>query len=113
MAEARARGRIALNVAVDALLAAAAVPLARWLANPLGDIVGPPWTLAMGAAVLLVAGVPFRLSLQYWRFAAIGTVPLDTDLSVVTTIGRTIRQSSISNYQFNNNYASIGLSWRF
>jgi hypothetical protein len=48
-----------------------------------------------------------------WRFAAIGTVPLDTDLSVVTTIGRTIRQSSISNYQFNNNYASIGLSWRF
>jgi O-antigen biosynthesis protein WbqV len=74
MAEARAPGRtalgrIALNVAVDALLAAAAVPLARWLANPLGDIVGPPWTLAMGAAVLLVAGVPFRLSLQYWRFA--------------------------------------------
>ncbi len=69
MVEARARGRIALNVAVDALLAAAAVPLARWLANPLGDVVGPLWTLAMGAAVLLAAGLPFRLSLQYWRFA--------------------------------------------
>lgn len=69
MTEARARGRIALNVAVDALLAAASVPLARWLANPMGDVVGPVWTLAMGAAVLLVAGLPFRLSLQYWRFA--------------------------------------------
>ncbi len=74
MAEARAPGRtahrrIALNVAVDALLAAAAVPLARWLANPLGDVVGPVWTLAMGALVLLAAGLPFRLSLQYWRFA--------------------------------------------
>ncbi|MDE2335667.1 MAG: polysaccharide biosynthesis protein [Rhodospirillales bacterium] len=69
MVEARARGRIALNVVVDALLAAAAVPLARWLANPLGDVVGPLWTLALGAAVLLAAGLPFRLSLQYWRFA--------------------------------------------
>ncbi len=62
-------GRIALNVAVDALLAAAAVPLARWLANPLGDVVGPLWTLGLSAVVLLAAGLPFRLSLQYWRFA--------------------------------------------
>ncbi len=74
MAETRApgrtaHGRIALNVAVDALLAAAAVPLARWLANPLGDVVGPLWTLAMGSVVLLAAGLPFRLSLQYWRLA--------------------------------------------
>jgi len=48
-----------------------------------------------------------------WRFAAVNTIPLDTDWSVITTIGRTIRQSSISNYQFNNNYASVGVSWRF
>jgi tetratricopeptide (TPR) repeat protein len=48
-----------------------------------------------------------------WRFAAVSTIPLDTDWSVVTTIGRTIRQSSISNYQFGNDYASIGVSWRF
>ncbi len=64
--------RIALNVGVDALLAGAAVPLARWLANPQADPVGPLWTIAWGAAALLLAGLPFRLSTQYWRFAGAG-----------------------------------------
>ena len=48
-----------------------------------------------------------------WRFAFINQVQLDDAFSVITTIGRTIRQSSIANYEYNNNYASIGLSWRF
>ena len=29
----------------------------------------PVWTLAAGAVALLVAGLPFRLATQYWRFA--------------------------------------------
>ena len=64
--------RIALNVALDGALAAISVPIARWIADPAGDILQPPWLLLAGAASLLVAGLPFRLSLQYWRFAGIG-----------------------------------------
>jgi FlaA1/EpsC-like NDP-sugar epimerase len=64
--------RIALNVGVDAVLAGAAVPLAHWLADPGADPVGPLWTVAWGAAALLLAGLPFRLSTQYWRFAGAG-----------------------------------------
>jgi O-antigen biosynthesis protein WbqV len=69
MAIRRATTRIALNVGLDGLLAAAAVPLARFLADPAGDPVGPVLGIAWGAACLLLAGIPFRLSFQYWRFA--------------------------------------------
>jgi FlaA1/EpsC-like NDP-sugar epimerase len=72
MPAARPLIRIALNVAVDGVLAALAVPVARWIAAP-ADVAGLPlWTLPAGALALLLAGVPFRLSLQYWRFAGIG-----------------------------------------
>jgi O-antigen biosynthesis protein WbqV len=64
--------RIALNVGVDALLAGAAVPIARWLADPAGNPFAQPWTMLWGAAALLLAGLPFRLSTQYWRFAGAG-----------------------------------------
>jgi O-antigen biosynthesis protein WbqV len=64
----RARWRIAVNVILDALLAALAVPLAAWIASPermpLGPIVAP----LGGAAALLIGGLPFRLAFQYWRF---------------------------------------------
>jgi len=72
MASARALLRIAVNVALDAALAAIAVPLADWLAAPermpLGPIASPLW----GAAALLLAGLPFGLPLQYWRYTGIG-----------------------------------------
>ena len=64
--------RIVLNVGFDALLAAVAVPLARWLAAPASPVLSPLWTLPWGAVALLVAGLPFRLSTQYWRFAGAG-----------------------------------------
>ena len=68
MATRRAGYRIALNVALDAGLATLAVPLADWIAapdrTPLGAYASPAW----GAVSLLLAGLPFRLSLQYWRF---------------------------------------------
>ncbi|HET6307033.1 MAG TPA: polysaccharide biosynthesis protein, partial [Rhodopila sp.] len=53
-------------------MAALSVPVARWLADPAAPAWHPLWTLPLGAATLLLAGIPFRLSLQYWRFAAIG-----------------------------------------
>ena len=61
--------RIALNAVLDGLLAAAAVVLARWLVAPAADPLMPVWSLLWGAAALLLAGLPFRLSVQYWRFA--------------------------------------------
>jgi FlaA1/EpsC-like NDP-sugar epimerase len=71
MFAARSLIRIAVNVAIDGVLAAAAAPAALWLANPAGATLSDLWLPALGAGALLVAGMPFRLSLQYWRFAGI------------------------------------------
>ena len=71
MPAARSLIRIAVNVALDALLAAIAVPVARWIADPAGHAFAPFWLIPAGAAALLLAGLPFRLSRQYWRFAGI------------------------------------------
>jgi O-antigen biosynthesis protein WbqV len=72
MAATRSLIRIAVNAALDGGLAALSVPVARWLADPGGPVLHPLWTIPFGAISLLLAGIPFRLSLQYWRFAAIG-----------------------------------------
>ncbi len=64
--------RIAVNIALDGALAALAVPLARWIADPADIWLYPLWLMAGGAGAVLVAGLPFRLSLQYWRFAGLG-----------------------------------------
>ena len=74
MAAARSLIRIAVNVALDGGLAALSVPVARWLADPAAPALHPLWTIPLGAVCLLIAGIPFRLSLQFWRFAAIGDV---------------------------------------
>src|SRR5579872_2532792 len=63
--------RVALNVVLDGVLAALAVPLARAIADPSGSWLYPLWLLPAGAATLLLAGVPFKLPWQYWRFAGI------------------------------------------
>jgi O-antigen biosynthesis protein WbqV len=62
--------RIATNIVLDGGLAAVAVLVARWLADPSGPVNGAWWIAPVGAATLLLAGLPFRLSLQYWRYAA-------------------------------------------
>jgi O-antigen biosynthesis protein WbqV len=67
-----ALNRIIINVVLDGLLAALAVPLAHWLADPAADAFTPLWTMPWGAAALLLAGIPFGLSVQYWRFAGVG-----------------------------------------
>ena len=60
-----------MNVGIDGLLAALAVPLARAIADPGTGWLRPLWLLPLGALVLLLAGTPFRLARQYWRFAGI------------------------------------------
>ncbi len=61
-----------MNAGLDFLLAALAVPLALLLSNPDGELSMPLWAIPLGGACLLAAGVPFRLSAQYWRFAGVG-----------------------------------------
>ena len=72
MPAARSLFRIAVNVVIDGFLAALAVPVAGWITDPAGAIQISFFHLLLGAASLLVAGLPFRLSQQYWRFAGIG-----------------------------------------
>ncbi len=67
----RALNRILLNVLLDGILAAASTPLARYLADPAGGLLHPLWFVGGGAITLLVAGLPFRMPQQYWRFSGI------------------------------------------
>lgn len=66
--------RILLNLGLDSLLAALALPLAVWAAAP-GEWPPPhSWWLGAlpgSALALLLAGLPVRLPQQYWRFAAL------------------------------------------
>ncbi len=71
MASQRSALRILTNVALDGALAAVAAVVARWVADPGGGLLHPLWFLGGGAITLLVGGLPFRLSQQYWRFSGI------------------------------------------
>ncbi len=68
---ARPLARVALNLALDGTLAAASVPLARAIADPGGSWGHPWWLIPAGAVALLLAGLPFKLPRQYWRFAGL------------------------------------------
>jgi len=69
MASQRSLSRILLNAALDGALAAAAAPIARYIADPGGGLLHPLWFVAGGFITILLGGLPFRLSQQYWRFA--------------------------------------------
>ncbi|MBV9656352.1 MAG: polysaccharide biosynthesis protein [Acetobacteraceae bacterium] len=69
MAGPRSYTRIAVNVVLDGIAAALAVPAARWIADPGGAWLQPLWLIPAGVPTLLAAGLPFGLSRQYWRFA--------------------------------------------
>ena len=43
-----------------------------WIADPAGTIPSAPLVVPLGVVTLLLAGLPFRLSQQYWRFAGMG-----------------------------------------
>ncbi len=67
----RSAFRILTNVALDGALAAVAAVVARWVADPGGGLLHPLWFLGGGAITLLLGGLPFRLSQQFWRFSGI------------------------------------------
>lgn len=70
---ASARDRILLNLGLDALVAALALPASVWLAAPGLWPPGGWWLGAVpgAAAALLLAGLPLRMPWQYWRFASL------------------------------------------
>jgi FlaA1/EpsC-like NDP-sugar epimerase len=72
MPAARSLIRIAVNVAIDGVLAAVAVPVAWWITDPAGAIPSAAFVVPLGALALLIGGLPFRLPQQYWRFAGMG-----------------------------------------
>ena len=78
--------RILLNVALDGALAAVATPLARYIADPGGGLLHPLWFVAGGAITLLVAGLPFRMPQQYWRFSGIEDLVGLVGSSVVSAV---------------------------
>jgi O-antigen biosynthesis protein WbqV len=65
--------RVLLNLALDSLLALAALPAAVWAAAPGAWPPAAWWSGALPGAVLALAlaGAPLRLPLQYWRFAGL------------------------------------------
>jgi O-antigen biosynthesis protein WbqV len=71
MPRARSLIRLAVNVAIDGALAAVAVPVAWWIAYPVRPIPDAGAIILLGSAVLLAAGLPFRLSQQHWRFIGV------------------------------------------
>ena len=93
MAAVRPLIRIAVNVAIDGSMAALSVPLAGWLSDPARPLLASPTALGLGVLSLVLAGLPFRLSLQYWRFAAIGDL-----LTVAASAGLAAAFYSIGNY---------------
>ena len=48
-----------------------------------------------------------------WRLSLITTVPVADDWALVGTLGRTLRASTIPNFAYQDNTASIAASWRF
>jgi O-antigen biosynthesis protein WbqV len=70
---ASARDRILLNLALDSLVAALALPVAVWLAAPGAWPPAAWWLMALPLAIglLALAGQPLGLSRQYWRFASL------------------------------------------
>lgn len=78
--------RILLNVLLDGAMAAVAAPLARYLADPEGGLLHPLWFIAGGAITLLVAGLPFRMPQQYWRFSGLDDLLGVVGSSVVSAI---------------------------
>jgi O-antigen biosynthesis protein WbqV len=71
MASQRSLSRLLINTLIDGALAAAAAPIARWVADPKGGLLHPLWFVAGGGITLLLGGLPFRLSQQYWRFSGL------------------------------------------
>ena len=68
--------RLAINVALDGIVAAAAVLAACWLADPHAPWPAPPALPLAGAAAIWLIGIPFGLARLHWRFISLRDLAL-------------------------------------
>ena len=57
---------------------------------------------------------PARIRAEHeLRVNFLTAVPITDDWTIIGTLGRTVQSANIPNFEFNNNAATIGASWRF
>jgi O-antigen biosynthesis protein WbqV len=79
-------GRMAVNAAVDGVLAALGVALSVWLAAPAGPWVGMHVLPLGGAVAVWLIGVPFGLARLHWRFVSFRDLGLVAAAAMVTAV---------------------------
>jgi FlaA1/EpsC-like NDP-sugar epimerase len=82
--------RIAINIALDGVLAALAVLVSFFLTNPALPWPNPPALPVAGAVAIWLIGVPFGLSRLHWRFAGAGDLALVGGAGVLTAVMLTL-----------------------
>jgi O-antigen biosynthesis protein WbqV len=82
----RRLARVGVNIALDGGLAALAVLLASWLANPAHPGPEPRALPAAGALAIWLIGVPVGLSRLHWRFTSLGDLALAGGAGLVAAV---------------------------
>lgn len=76
--------RIAVNLALDGALAAAAVAVSFWLANPAHPVPHPHALPLAGTAAIWLIGIPIGLARLHWRFVSPRDLALLCGTAIVT-----------------------------
>jgi FlaA1/EpsC-like NDP-sugar epimerase len=82
--------RMAVNIMLDGVLAALAVGVSFWLANPASPMPHPHALPLAGAGAIWLIGIPFGLSRLHWRFVSLRDLVLLGAAAIVTTIMLTL-----------------------
>ncbi|MDE8347937.1 MAG: nucleoside-diphosphate sugar epimerase/dehydratase [Acidocella sp.] len=82
----RRLGNLALNMALDGILASAAVVIAGWLCAPGSSWPGRLMLAVVGALAVWLIGVPFGLARLHWRYTSMRDLALVGGAGVSTAI---------------------------
>lgn len=82
--------RMAVNIGLDGVLAALAVGVSFWLANPAAPVPQPHALPLAGAGAIWLIGIPFGLSRLHWRFVSLPDLVLLGSAAIVTSIMLTL-----------------------
>ncbi|MDR3520276.1 MAG: nucleoside-diphosphate sugar epimerase/dehydratase [Acidocella sp.] len=82
----RRLGNLALNMALDGILASAAVVIAGWLCAPASSWPGGLALAVGGAVAIWLIGVPFGLARLHWRYTSMRDLALAGGAGVSTAV---------------------------
>jgi O-antigen biosynthesis protein WbqV len=82
--------RVAVNILLDGLLAASAVWLSFWLANPAHPWPRPDALPLAGAVAVWLIGIPFGLSRLHWRFISLADLAMIGAAGAVASVMLTL-----------------------